>query len=464
MSRPIQRRTLLKGLLGAAAASHMGVARAALNPFMPLPATAAVPTYKVLEVFLVGAISHRDTLWVEGATSDHRPARQTFDAATLADHGMDAQERFYIGDNPLPDGTSEPIHLGPWATSLPDTWLDRARLLTMAHDRPVHRLAQFASLTGQGFGREGATSMGAALASSGEQAYVIASCPHRAPHALVPAQKTSPTAPVAPVYIPFQSTTLTDDLAARATRPHRNEQDALRQALRNGYATRLTHAQTGTRLRSAAFDAYEGAASNLAASDDLLGIVAGHNMSVSQLDFNNENTTTAATIAGDLFDAGARHVCLLEAGIGDIFDSHNNSDPWEVASKAISNNANVTLKRLFDALVSADIDLDTTLIVVHSEFGRTWTPSETSDHWSDGYAALVMGGPLGAGQQGIVGSMSYEARDVDTVTVASPGAFSPADLRAAMMVAAGCTNLEALLPVDELSFSTHHAAFDTLFA
>ena len=124
--------------------------------------------YKVLEIFLTGAASHRDSLWVEQVGSAFAPPRQVFDDDSLVPIDTSdvllASDRYVIGVNP--GASDESICLGPWAKALEGTqWRSRARLITMGHDRPVHRLAQFHALTGQTLGRDGAACMGAWLAN-----------------------------------------------------------------------------------------------------------------------------------------------------------------------------------------------------------------------------------------------------------------------------------------------------------
>ncbi len=78
------------------------------------------------------------------------------------------------------------------------------------------------------------------------------------------------------------------------------------------------------------------------------------------------------------------------------------------------------------------VHLDDTMVVVSTEFGRTPFRQEGGDgtnHHPYGYVNLIIGGPIGPGQAGVVGGIGNDGRATDWVT--------PSELRAALLAACG---------------------------
>jgi uncharacterized protein (DUF1501 family) len=156
----------------------------------------------------------------------------------------------------------------------------------------------------------------------------------------------------------------------------------------------------------------------------------------------------------------------LDGGITTNFDHHGKG---YFVNEGIeqSSQVNASLYSLFRELVGV-VDLDETVVVVHTDFGRVWLSAETTGHWSEGYASLIIGGPIGIGQGGVVGEMTYEASDPDLTTVASfqgGPALSPSDLRAALLKVSGSSMVEAAVPRSDLQplLGDHDAVFQAIF-
>jgi hypothetical protein len=386
-------------------------------------------------------------LWVEAAGSGNAPTYSALDALdyTTEFGGLLDGSRYAIGTT----GGGETIHLGPCAGTLPADWLSRCRLVTLAHDRPVHPLAQFHHLTGLPFGRSAAAGMGAHIESfyndpTVPRSYVIATQPQTTTDAIAAALRTTPDAPIAPVFVPLRDDDFLDRLG-RDVRP-----DAIRSAMVDAYTDRLTHAGLGGRLRSDATDAYIAAESRLGIASTIASALGATSLEISGgITFANNYTRMAVALAKQLLGStAARHVCILDSGAQYPWDNHYSvSGPGQLQTRseqqALEMTANVA--SILDALVTAAFDLDDVLICVHSEFGRVWQSTQVTNHWSDGYAALLIGGHIDAGDNGLVGEMSYAALGPDMATTASPPAgwttsaqaLSPSDLRAGLLAAAG---------------------------
>ena len=79
------------------------------------------------------------------------------------------------------------------------------------------------------------------------------------------------------------------------------------------------------------------------------------------------------------------------------------------------------------------------MVVLTSEFGRTpwWQVGRIDgrNHHPEGSLSVLIGGPIPAGGNGYAGSMTSEGYAADD-------AFTPADVRAAVLMAAGIDPLE----------------------
>lgn len=132
----------------------------------------------------------------------------------------------------------------------------------------------------------------------------------------------------------------------------------------------------------------------------------------------------------------ARYVSVVDGGLvpasgGGGYDTHN----AHVADSARN------LRNLFGNLTSiinepgegdpAKLDLDDTLVVLNTEFGRT-PGSQNGDgrnHHPYAYVTVMFGGPVGPDQQGIVGAIGPDGL--------ATAALAPAETRAAILTALG---------------------------
>jgi hypothetical protein len=144
----------------------------------------------------------------------------------------------------------------------------------------------------------------------------------------------------------------------------------------------------------------------------------------------------------------AHYVCVIDAGLrsaagGGAYDTHNVGHSSVTATNLW--NVLATLRQLIDA---GRLDLDSTLIVLTTEFGRTpfrsagGSPAPDSsgrDHWPQGYVNVLIGGPiksrriLGRILDGdLSGSSAHENGYADPDTV-----LNATDVKAAALLASG---------------------------
>lgn len=80
---------------------------------------------------------------------------------------------------------------------------------------------------------------------------------------------------------------------------------------------------------------------------------------------------------------------------------------------------------------SGKIDLDSTLVIINTEFGRSPGPQDITgrNHYPTAYVTGMLGGPVGAAQKGIVGAIDANAQPVKPL--------KPSDIRCAALYALG---------------------------
>ncbi|HEX2872641.1 MAG TPA: DUF1501 domain-containing protein [Polyangiaceae bacterium] len=151
----------------------------------------------------------------------------------------------------------------------------------------------------------------------------------------------------------------------------------------------------------------------------------------------------------------ARHCTVVDTGLiaadgGGGYDTHSNG-PWRQAS-----NFNNFLDNLLSRINTpgegdpSKIDLDKTMVILNSEFGRAPGRQGTGqgrNHWPHGFPQIYIGGPIGTAQAGIYGSIGEDGM-ASTYT-------TPAENRIAALLALG------IWPFDEVAYSGSDAQGQT---
>jgi len=409
----------------------------------------------VLEVFLVGGL----TPW------------ETFYAVDLPDYGQDAGHMWWTfqegpdsvaewaarctaGAVPLltpfaHDSLGTPVQFGPFADPLRSRSdiVDRLRIHVMSHDLFPHDAARALAYTGSRIGQPHMAGVGAAV-----QRFVSARAPLSLPAAYVISDGYDGFAlqvghhppSCRPMGLRIQSLdALGEGLRAIDAGVHRDRIQSMLTDYAAAMTARLTPTGGGARVRAPVLDAYGhalGSRPQAAAMAEVLeggsfgvrsGLACGD--SVPQ-DFSGSQLRLAAHLLG--LDT-TRHVTVVDRAfdaIGtdpDAYDSHENH-VRESARK---------LPYLWERLIGVinepgegdpqKIDLDDTLVVVNTEFGRSLGAQDVTgrNHYPTAYVTLMFGGPVGASQRGIVGAIDAAGQPV--------GALQPAETRAATLTALG---------------------------
>jgi len=203
-------------------------------------------------------------------------------------------------------------------------------------------------------------------------------------------------------------------------------------------------------IRNRGFGAYDASAETLTNATSLQGILsaltlnlgAAQECPISGVANRVDRTTASIQSAAKLLttpvaSGGARHVCVVDGGLnrygGATYDTHSSN----IQGTAIN------LWHVLDALANVinnpaspdanKINLDDTLIVLKTEFGRTPASNGSGrDHWPSGYVNTLIGGPvLSASPNNVIG-------EIDSAGVASDSNhYTPTDFQAALHVAAG---------------------------
>ena len=152
----------------------------------------------------------------------------------------------------------------------------------------------------------------------------------------------------------------------------------------------------------------------------------------------------------------ARHCTVVDVGVqqadgGGGYDTHSNG-PWRQAS-----NFNNFLDQLLPRINlpgegdPTKIDLDKTMVILNSEFGRApgrQSPgSQGRNHWPNGFPQIYIGGPIGPEQAGIYGTIDTAGQATLFTT--------PAENRIAALLALG------IYPFDAVAYSGSDAQGQT---
>jgi Protein of unknown function (DUF1501) len=436
----ISRRKLLGACAGLAAGSALldpGIARA--DHYV---ATGG-PTYKVLEIYLKGGLSMGETLWsVDAATdawsfitpgvtdlewsalvpgtvpADQVPADFSFDSTWLASIPADGRDLF----------------LGPSAKPLAAaSVLDRARVVATSHDLLPHEAAVPFTLMGNRLGRAVSSGLGAVVNHLHSGVIDVPSVVfHKNAdaflhHALATGQFGAEHTPLA---VRVGQDVSFDRGALEASGFSREDGDPLRGLYVSRYENLLTHGVDRTRSR--AFDAYDGSnlhLGNWAAIDSLLApldLVVG-----ASPDRVDNHTVKAIHAASSLLTGtSVEYALVFDQGLTNDYDSHNVTASELVHAERQAVSFWSVCHALAEAVLAGTLDLDTTMVVINSEFGRKDKDGGTgTEHSFRGYATMFLGGPILAATSTVIGNLDDDAVATDDV--------SAVDVRAAIALALG---------------------------
>lgn len=410
-STSLSRRRMLGLLAGSAAA--LSLSRAALADPPPPP--------QVLEIFLAGGLSHRETLWVYKETPDD----QVFPHLGTTSTALPAF--FQAGSSPGVDGGGTQVYLGPGARVIAGatagTALHRARLVLTGHDLAPHGPASGLMVCGLPDGRDRQASLAAAVnANAGGHASIVLMGDRTSVQGQVFTRTGRYGAKYRPLVVSMASLRAKTLLTSSATSP-RAQLDVV-----HAHADRFERALTwsGTRVRSHAADAYKASLADAregraAVSTLLGGVSTGQGANLTQ---------DAILSAATLLKAGkVRHAAVVDGGsLSAGYDAHNDSADQSGAASAHATTANLHLDNVLQAVHASKVLDEGVLVLVYSEFGR-WRPPgyglSGSGHWPYSFPVLLLGADV---TRGVTGSLDRTREPAGTPS----GHVSPAGIRAVL--------------------------------
>jgi len=470
----LKRRDFLKGtgLVAAGTASGLGVSLWGMrkaHAFGEVPKDAAgamlpveLQAQNILEIFLYGGVSQYESFYCvpslgQATSTQWYTYLDTGDVQTVAGQcGFSGPltEAFAL------DSAGQQVHLGPFVMPLrgrPDV-VGRTRVSITAHDLEPHEGAIPMVLGGRGLGHPALSGLGAHI-----QRYFLDRNqePGRAPYSYALLSNGANGLPTdnirtivsigmhpgaaRPLGIKVDAA---GDLTTLLSRPsvgtNRSQYDAAMQGYIDRYQDRLRWQKQGSSLRAPRLGDLGAATSSMANAQAIQGVLeskyfqkfggaaCGDSASVDPVTMNMNlaahlltHPTTPAKYVG-IIDTG-----LLTADGGGGYDTHFEN------SFTQARNLSHTLTSLL-AIINAPgennpnkLDLDKTMIVLTSEFGRT--PFKQGDkgrnHWPYGFPIVFIGGPVRATGKGVFGACGEDGR----ATTAS----TPQENRMAALMALG---------------------------
>ncbi len=457
--------------------------------------------YKVLEIHFYGGLSPWETFYVRPQL-DWRDFKAKVDAAQWSGAAGDSRSlcRYTspFVNSARPAATTafdtterdHEIHLGPATAPLwRDDILDRMRVVVLQHDLLPHEAAVPYAATGLRLGRPQMAGMGAVVQTrsnfmdSARKTPVAFVCVPQSVSAgdNMQAFWSAGQLGAQPVVLRFDRGDGARAFLRRLQRQHAREGndtklfDDLLTAYKKAYSGVMTPPLAAGAapipFRSKGFAGYETAVHMLQNAKELEQVLGrpqvGFDLELKDSgcvavppeqpgDVRVNTTRMALTVAAGLLSplgGDADYACVVDNGLysdgvaGTGYDTHGTRHV-EVTFVNLYN-AMASLRDLIDANL---LDLSTTLVVLSTEFGRT--PYKTAaggppeqadgrDHWPQGYAAALIGGPIRAvdGPGAPFNPAAFArvlGRVEDVKGVAATNAFYTAtDLRAAAVLAAG---------------------------
>jgi hypothetical protein len=432
---------------------------------------------KVLEVHLYGGLSPWETFYHRNLSGDAGWREFQGGGAALDDFGdVTWNNAAACGSVPSPvtqtqlfdnSDAGHQIFLGPatkplWSPSI----RDRMRVIVQAHDLLPHEAAIPYAMSGFRLGNPKLAGLGSPIQ---RRALVLESLKPPAMRRSIPFSYVCQPAVISFPADNLQVMTSTGlhpgssrpiklrigaagDLTALLNRTNMTPTaNSLVDQYRAQYRDWLRFAGSGDAIRSKGFAEYDASAETLLRATDLQTVLNSAPLAVRADDecarisgsfANNDNVPgTSLRVAASLLShptAPARYVGIVDSGLrtaagGGGYDTH---DTRHVTDTSV--NLWNTLNTLAELLNSGSINLNETLVVLTTEFGRTpyrstsGNPNSSSngrDHWPDGYVNVLIGGPIT--QSGVVGRIN------DADGKATSDVYNPSDMRAAVLLAAG---------------------------
>ncbi len=464
----MQRRTFLKTAgVATAASAAFGIlrqprARAGWGEWPDDKQDGMIPgdrqAKRVLELYLYGGMNAFDTFYTvpTWGMNDERFLHAYYPQteARFADCGFAGE----LTEEFAEDSNGQMVHLGPWISAIrqrPDI-VARMRVLVQRHDLLPHEGANPYALTGSRLGSPRLAGVGAAI----QRHFLDREGGLRAtPYAYVlypgvdfPTDNVRAASSVGfhpgsarPLSVTVDPNSQLSQLLARpAVEGRREEFDKAVDYYLRTYQNRFRPAGKGPPTRSAERRNYEFAhfarrgADQLQSvlSDDLFGELNGPECGEQgDIDKSRMQARMAASLLTRATD-DARYVQWIDGGL--LPNGSGGHDTHDNHVQDASRNVSHTMQCLVDIINKPDendpakIDLDDTMIVINTEFGRTphRQGQDGLNHWPQGMINVLIGGPISEAERGVYGGITEEEGFANTFV-------TPAENRMIVMMALG---------------------------
>lgn len=444
----MKRRNFLQSALGASAAGVAGFsvlrhprrASAGWGAWPDDKAEAMLPTARqaknVLELFFYGGMSAFDTFYTVPSWGD---GQGTYLHAFM----QQIEQRFascgFSGELSEPfaeDGAGELVHLGPWAAPLrerPDI-VARMRVVVQRHDSLPHEGANPFALTGSRLGSPRLAGVGAAIQRhflerpgglrEAPYAYILY------PGVDFPTDNVKAASSVGlhpgsarPLSVTVdQGSELAELLARGGVGERRASFDRAVDFYQRDYEARFRPSGKGAPTRSAERSNYEFAHFARRGASQLQGILSGdlfEGLAGSECGKGEAVDMPAmqARLAASLLTRASdqpRYVQWIDGALTPHPAGGHDTHQQHVSFA--SQNISHTLRKLAEIINAPGerdpkkINLDETMIVINTEFGRTpYLQGEDGlNHWPQGMVNVFIGGPLTAAERGVYGHITPE--------------------------------------------------------
>lgn len=459
----MKRRDFLKGAAvvaagagGGAAATLLGEKEASAFGEIPKGAEAsAVPeslrAQNILEIFLYGGVSQYESFYCVDAfgQSDSTGWWTFFNSGDVQKAVAKCGYAGPLLEDFAKDEGGNQVKFGPFVMPLrdrPDV-MDRVRVAVTRHDLEPHEAAIPLALAGRGLGHPALAGLGSHI-----QRYFVDrnTQPGRAPfsYVLLSANLGFPTDNIRsasaigmhpgaarPLSLKVDAAGDISALLARGTvGQNRAAYDALMKDYIAQYNARLTRPGGGGPLRSPRVSDLVSASDSIAGSDAIAAVLESKYFTTfggSECgdSAGTDSTTMSLALATHLLThptTPARYVCVVDGGLQQA-DGGGGYDTHGECSHTQSRNLGHTLKALMSLINTPGennpdkLDLDKTMIVLTTEFGRTpyqQGGGKGRNHWPYGYPITFIGGPVRAASKGVFGACTADGKA--TMTSSTP--------------------------------------------
>lgn len=415
----------------------------------------------ILEIFLQGGICPWETFYVvENFGKANQTMWWTFQKNMGSELGVPAFFASCGFNQPLlqqfaVDAAGSLVQLGPFVAPLRarKDVIDRMRTIVMAHESEAHQVAVPLALTGYVLGSPRMAGVGAAVNHYFQThdpttklpfAYVLATSPRGSgPFEASFATGQHPSASQPPCVYLNTGLAFSSQLLRKNMGPLKDPADALLAAYQDEFRQKLIAPSTNLRVRSAAFDAEEQAAAMLAQSAEMAALFTPENFDQKYgTSCNYENFVATPKMQLDLAvhllnapNSQIKHMTVVDTAFkqstNGVYDTHMHHVRDSATNMLYFTQQLVDHINLPGEKDPKKLNLDETLIILNTEFGRTIDTQQITgrNHWPKAYTQQWIGGPIGLTQKGIFGS-------IDSGGLAS-GGVKPSWSRAAVLACLG---------------------------